>query len=528
MRSTVLLALLLGACQSENEILTKDEVVGDVGDDGEPDIDVTPTLVEFGQVPVEDTIAHIETVTIQNVGELSLEIVNIALEDASAPYTISAVGTVLVRPGDSTTFTVTFDPWAAEPADTNVLINSNDPDEEQVRVELKGTGIAPRIEVSPTNYDFGLVDVGCDTPVEVTIANVGNADLVVDDLEYFTASDELSIDDSSVRLPLTIPPATSQTVLVRYAPLDDFADSGFIRVFSNDPVQPEAQAYQTGVGNIVGDNLDTYEQPLSVPTDILFVVDNSCSMGEEQANLSNNFSTFINIMVTAEADYQIAVITTDSYDFRGDVISGDSADPVGDFVDQCSVGVGGSGDERGLEMAYQSTQPGNDAGDGGSFLRDDAKLSIVIVSDEVDSSGATGRDWADYVDWFQSLKDDADQAVVHAIAGDYPGGCATADPGIGYYEAVTATGGLYLSICATDWASHLEALGESAATNKSSFDLTEYPVPETIEVRVDGVTRTTGWTYSAAGNEVQFADGYVPEGGSTIEIEYILAGDCVG
>lgn len=528
MRSTLLLTLLLGACQSENEIITKDDVVGDVDDGTEPDINVDPVLVQFGQVPVEDTVAHIETILIQNIGEATLELYDIALEDPSAPYSVSAVGSVVVPPGGQTEFTVTFDPWAAEAADTKVLIESNDPDEEMVPVTIKGTGVAPRIEVTPTNYDFGVVDVGCDTPVELQIKNVGNADLIVDDLEYFTASDEFDIDLGTNSLPLLIPASETRTVMVRYAPLDEYADSGFITVYSNDPVQPEAQAYQSGVGHIVGENLDTYEQPISVPTDILFVVDNSCSMGEEQANLANNFSTFINIMVTAEADYQIAVITTDSYDFRGDVISADSPDPIGDFIDQCSVGTGGSGDEKGLEMAYQATQPGNDAGEGGVFLRDDAKLSVVIVSDEVDSSGSTGRNWSDYVDYFQSLKDDADQAVVHAIAGDYPGGCATADPGTGYYEAVSATGGLYLSICATDWASHLEALGESAATNKSAFDLTEYPVPETIEVRVNGVTQTSGWTYSAAGNEVQFADGFVPEGGSTIEIEYALAGDCAG
>jgi hypothetical protein len=47
-----------------------------------------------------------------------------------------------------------------------------------------------------------------------------------------------------------------------------------------------------------------------VPADILFVVDNSGSMADEQENLALNFARFVDQTIGA-ADYQIGVVTTD-------------------------------------------------------------------------------------------------------------------------------------------------------------------------------------------------------------------------
>src|SRR5687767_15405232 len=46
------------------------------------------------------------------------------------------------------------------------------------------------------------------------------------------------------------------------------------------------------------------------PTDILFVVDNSGSMADEQENLAVNFGRFIE-QIAGSGDYRIAVVTTD-------------------------------------------------------------------------------------------------------------------------------------------------------------------------------------------------------------------------
>ena len=80
----------------------------------------------------------------------------------------------------------------------------------------------------------------------------------------------------------------------------------------------------------------------------------------------------------------------------------------------------------------------------------------------------------------------------------------SADSYTGFYEATVATGGLFLSICSTDWGAHLQALAEGSTTDLSSFELTDWPVPETIIVRLDGLQTTVGWEYNPTDNSIDF------------------------
>jgi len=70
---------------------------------------------------------------------------------------------------------------------------------------------------------------------------------------------------------------------------------------------------------------DFFQQNRLNAVDLLVVVDNSCSMLEEQGNLARNFDVLIGIFEEAEVDWQIAVTTTDteSARYRGLVMRGD-------------------------------------------------------------------------------------------------------------------------------------------------------------------------------------------------------------
>ncbi|MFT7517912.1 MAG: hypothetical protein ACI9MC_000036 [Kiritimatiellia bacterium] len=71
--------------------------------------------------------------------------------------------------------------------------------------------------------------------------------------------------------------------------------------------------------------VDYFQQSRRNELDLLVVIDNSCSMVEEQNNLANNFDALISAFTTAEVDWQIAVTTTDveAERFRGLLVSGD-------------------------------------------------------------------------------------------------------------------------------------------------------------------------------------------------------------
>lgn len=245
--------------------------------------------------------------------------------------------------------------------------------------------------------------------------------------------------------------------------------------------------------------------------------------------MQSNFTVFINTLAGMDADYHVAVVTDDDGCVNGyqPYIDNtmDPSDQVSLFDTMVNTYAYGSNTERGFTLLEAATTSSNMGGGGCNedMIREDAKLSLVGVTDEVEQSA---NPWTYYVSYFQGLKRNPDDVVINAIAGDYPNGCNGNQPGTGWYEATVATGGLFLSICATDWASHLQALAEGAAADLSSFELTQWAVPETIVVRIDGVTTTTGWAYVEADNSVKFEEQYIPEGGATIDIEYNVAGGC--
>jgi hypothetical protein len=86
--------------------------------------------------------------------------------------------------------------------------------------------------------------------------------------------------------------------------------------------------------------VDYFQQNRRNQLDMLVVIDNSCSMAEEQGNLAANFDQLIDTFATAEVDWRIGVTTTDveAERFRGLLISGDDEiilrDPEGRIVDE--------------------------------------------------------------------------------------------------------------------------------------------------------------------------------------------------
>ena len=148
-------------------------------------------------------------------------------------------------------------------------------------------------------------------------------------------------------------------------------------------------------------------------------------------------------------------------------------------------------------------------------------LHMVLVSDEPEQSNYTsGQNWSTLVGRIQAAKGSAGSVRVSAIAGPVPSGCGSADAGTGYAEAVSATGGVFLSIC-SNWASPSNlALLASASISQANFELSRAAVGDTIEVYVNGALRNPStWTFDASANVVTLADP-VPEEGDEVQIDY--------
>ena len=280
------------------------------------------------------------------------------------------------------------------------------------------------------------------------------------------------------------------------------------------------------------------------PVDVLFVVDNSGSMEQEQAKLAANFETFIQYFLNLDLDFQLAIVTTDTENpnesgkFQGTpaILKPTTTNLAGAFAANANVGTAGSGVERGLEAARMALSEPNLTGANAGFLREDALLAIIIVSDEEDGGSEDDAPAQDpvsaYVDHFLSLKG-GDPARVNfsAIAGDIPNGCTSVDAeaaaAVRYAEAVNALSGYFGSICATDFGPILDQLGATISGLATGFPTQYQPVVESITVKVDGVLipndPLTGWTWNSTIGGVVFAPPAIPPLCSVVEISYQVA-----
>ncbi|MDP6933017.1 MAG: hypothetical protein QGG40_08865, partial [Myxococcota bacterium] len=228
------------------------------------------------------------------------------------------------------------------------------------------------------------------------------------------------------------------------------------------------------------------------------------------------------------ADYQVAATVEDDGCINGSDVwidssfsSADATTAITDMIDL--YGTYGSNTEAAFTLLEACLGETGTGGCNEGLVREDAKLNLVGISDEEEQSD---YDYSYYVSLFGALKDDPDEVVFHAIGGDYPTGCGAASYYSGFYEATVATGGVFLSICTTDWGEHLEALAEGSAEDLSTFALTDTPVADTLVITIDGVESSSGWSYDESLNTIQFEEDAIPDGGSTIEIDYSLYGEC--
>lgn len=268
-----------------------------------------------------------------------------------------------------------------------------------------------------------------------------------------------------------------------------------------EPGQGEAPSLQTPA------KTDTIVQRVSPKVDILWVIDNSGSMREEQDAIALNMGNFLQYFIGSGLDWHIGVITTDTdnqaqngklrsvlgyrYVEPANLLSADLLPYM------VQVGISGSGDERGLFAAnnfFTTPSPQHVTANQG-FYRDDAALHVIVISDENDLSSDVGLSRTEFINLLQTRKADPEIPVTFSSIVGPPGGCRGANGdaahGSEYIAVTNAVGGIFQSICTEDWAPVLDQLGLLAASLRTEYFLTELPVPGTLEVVV--TTRNKRW-----------------------------------
>lgn len=300
-----------------------------------------------------------------------------------------------------------------------------------------------------------------------------------------------------------------------------------------------------------------YQNPAS-KVDVLLVVDNSCSMEPYQERLSTNFDAFLTYFVEGNVDYQIGVVTTavtepivdetrgcsqeviDSIPSGGRLVGGTyitagNPDGASLFADLVSVGTCGASYEMGLESAYLALTPPLVDGANAGFLRDDAYLSVIFVSDEQDSSPlATNA----YINAFRDVKGQRNRDIFNASAlvvtnedECTAAQAAASDAGTRYVDVATQTGGIIGNLCAENFGAIVTELGLASSRLTDSFPLSQLPVASSLTVAVDETIvgcNVGAWWYELRGEgenvqpTVVFDRQLLPPPGSKISVTYDL------
>lgn len=400
----------------------------------------------------------------------------------------------------------------------------------------------PDIEISPSSLDFGSTFRNCTTaPQTVTVRNVGDAELEI-------ASIALSGSGNSAfglhATPHNLQPGEELTFTVDFSPTAWTSFSVSAVVDSNDPDEPQVGVGLTGLGAEDQIFEETFTQNYNDAVDVLWVVDNSGSMSSAINQVMLNFDHFIGQFVSLGLDFHLGVVTTDmdnptqSGRLQGPtlVIDSTNPDPHAAFLEVVNLGTNGSGSEKGFAATQAAlTEPLLSTTNAG-FLREDAALATIVVTDEDEDSTITPPAFAT---WYTTLKTDPTKVSFSAICGDPEFiGCQdpfgtgiTATGGFKYVEAAGLTGGIWESICTSDWDVALQHLSVTAAGMSYEFPLTNTPSSlASLVVTVDGVeppySIIDGWIYESSTNSVVFDGTAIPAPGAQIVVSYPVAGEC--
>lgn len=258
--------------------------------------------------------------------------------------------------------------------------------------------------------------------------------------------------------------------------------------------------------------------------DIIWVVDNSGSMGDIQNNIIINAGLFMEELTKISFLYwKMGIISTDTSEApflgfkRSDLFDYTTPDPVNLFVDRFKdLGVYGSASEFVFRSVSQNIFNYRD------FLRPNtAGVAVIMVSDEVEQS-RTDPSVDGLIEDFNTMGIPPEKLRFYgALYGKDLPGCNPNDDGdlvysgSRYESIITKTGGFVISACTSDFGVGLARIGEDVArlVNFPSLLLGNRPVLESIKVTYNGTVLPGGlpedggfWYYSKIDNRIVFYD----------------------
>ena len=262
--------------------------------------------------------------------------------------------------------------------------------------------------------------------------------------------------------------------------------------------------------------VDSFTQHMSIDgIDILWVVDRSGSMNRFNTELLAGVEAML--LALPISDWRLVMISADSRKaLDSDVFPLVPGDDIDDAADMLAT-LTSAPYEEGFNAVYEYI---NHNPYSLTWMRPDAGLLVVFVSDEEEQSHVEYPLPSDFVSWYGSLRMGSSfmASIINVKAEDslctYPPN--PIDIGDRFMEATAAMGGVVVDICDTDWSP-----GVTDATHSiepyESLQLTHKAEVDSIRVFING-TLNHDWYYQESDNTVYFT--IIPSAGQLVEVGY--------
>ena len=271
--------------------------------------------------------------------------------------------------------------------------------------------------------------------------------------------------------------------------------------------------------------------------DIIWVVDTSGSMYNNQVDVANNANVFFSRALAAGLDFRMAVMP--SCENRKVCQNRFLLPSEQTKFSDCIKKPGSGSCETGLASAEDAVkQMLPRAGSAPAKIRTGADLVIIQVTDELPQKlkssmgyglntcnlSATQKTGVDkfiqgYKDLYSGTLDPEAVAMMHGIAGVCNNSCG-AEKGHGYQELSQFLGGQMADICQKNLGSSLQSIIDTITGQASPIKLDYVPISSSLAVALDSVqvkrSRTNGFDYRSNGNSLVFINVKYKKGSEVI------------
>ena len=262
--------------------------------------------------------------------------------------------------------------------------------------------------------------------------------------------------------------------------------------------------------------VDSFRQVAALDgVDIFWVIDPSGSMNDDQPQIMAGIAHMMANL--PEIGWRLMIIPSD-YRQVGDletfpIVPGDT---IADVENMYNNHISGAF-EAGFDASYEYIVLNPYAS---TWLRHDASILFVFVSDEEEQSNHHFSSHYDFITWASGYRQNVFVASIVNL--DTPDSMCTPPaygPNIGfnYMDVTDYFSGNVVDICAEDWSA---GVGQASTqiTPYEHIDLTHTPLdPAWIYVYINGVSNTD-WYYEPAENRIYF--NVIPEANALVEVAY--------